>query len=132
MTIGQLAHHPGLHVEVNVEGRTVGGTLIEEERWLKGVVVGSGGDGTYVTIELDQQAEAPERRGLFGGAKRNLIQIDDPARVRPKELEDVQPGGVPQEIVELVRAGKTFEAIKRYRALNGATLDEARAAIAKL
>ena len=132
MTIGQLGHHPGLHVEVNVEGRTIGGTLIEEERWLTGVVVGMGGDGTFVTIELDQHAGVPERHGLFGGAKRDLIQIDDPARVRPKELEDVEPGGVPHEIVELVRAGKTLQAIKRYREINGATLDEARAAIEKL
>ena len=30
------------------------------------------------------------------------------------------------------RVGKTVQAIKRYRELNGATLDEARAAIARL
>jgi ribosomal protein L7/L12 len=39
---------------------------------------------------------------------------------------------VPDEIAELVRVGKKKEAIKRYRALNGATLDEALAYIAKL
>ena len=47
-------------------------------------------------------------------------------------LAAVNPDGVPEEIVELVRAGKTKEALKRYRALNGATLDEARAAISRL
>jgi ribosomal protein L7/L12 len=52
--------------------------------------------------------------------------------VHPLQLADVQPGGVPDEILELVRAGKQLEAIKRYRALNGATLDEARAFIATL
>jgi ribosomal protein L7/L12 len=61
-----------------------------------------------------------------------MVSIDDPARVKPMSLPAVQAGGVPEEIVELVRAGKTQEAIKRYRALNGATLDEARAAIAAL
>ena len=34
--------------------------------------------------------------------------------------------GVPGEVVELVRAGKTLEAIKRYRELTGAGSDEAR------
>jgi ribosomal protein L7/L12 len=62
----------------------------------------------------------------------DLVSMDDPARVRRRELEDVHPEGVPDELVELVRKGKTQKAIKRYRALNGATLDEAKAAIAKL
>jgi hypothetical protein len=61
-----------------------------------------------------------------------MVSIDDPDRIRPKDLSDVHPDGVPQEIVELVQAGKTNKAILRYRELNGATLDEARAAIAKL
>jgi ribosomal protein L7/L12 len=58
--------------------------------------------------------------------------IDDPARVRALELADVAPAGVPDEILELVRRGKTVQAIKQYRALNGATFEEARAFIAKL
>jgi hypothetical protein len=128
MSIGQLGHHVGLHVEVNAEGTQVGGTLIADERWLAGVVVGLGGDGTYLTVQLDSQPGVPERRGLFGSAKHNLIQIDDPARIRPVEL----PDGVPQDVVDLARAGKTNKAILRYREHTGATLDEARAAIAKL
>jgi hypothetical protein len=116
MSIAQVGHHPGLHVAVNVQGKTLGGVTVDAERWLPGVVVGLSGRGTYVTVELETN---------------DLVEIDDPGRVRPMDLADVHPGGVPQEIVELVRAGKQLEAIKRYRALNGATLDEARG-IAKL
>ena len=134
MTIGQLGHHPGLHVSVNLEGKTIGGVLLPGEQWVAGVVVGSGGDGTYVTIELDTPIGGGEAGGLFRRESRgqSLVQIDDPARVRAFELADAQPGGVPDEIRELVQAGKKLEAIKRYRALNGATLDEARAFIATL
>ena len=134
MTIGQLGHHPGLHVSVNLEGKTIGGTLLQGEHWVPGVVVGSGGEGTYVAIELDTPIGGGERGGLFRREARgqSLVQIDDPGRVRPLQLADAQPGGVPDEIRELVHAGKTLEAIKRYRALNGATLDEARAFIATL
>jgi ribosomal protein L7/L12 len=38
--------------------------------------------------------------------------------------------GVPGEVVELVRGGKTLEAIKRYRELTGAGSDEAREVVA--
>ena len=123
MTIGQLGHRPGLHVEVNVEGSAFGGMFVASEQWVPGVVVGLGGDGTYVTIAFDTPV---------GGGKQTLIQVDDPARVRPLELAEVNPGGVPDSIIQLVRAGKQLEAIKQYRALNGATLDEARAVIAQL
>jgi hypothetical protein len=134
MSIGQLGHHPGLHVSVNLEGKTVAGALLEGEQWVPGVVVGSGGDGTYVTIKLDSPVGGGERGGLFRRESQgqSLVQFDDPGRVRPLQLAEVQPGGVPDEILELVRAGKKLEAIKRYRALNGATLDEARAFITTL
>ena len=36
---------------------------------------------------------------------------------------------VPEDVVALVRAGKTVEAATRYRAVTGATLDEAMAAL---
>jgi hypothetical protein len=119
MSIGELGHHPGLHVSVNLEGKTVGGAFYDAEEWVPGVVVGLSARGGYVTIEL----ETPGR---------DLVSIDDPARVRPRELGDVHPEGILEEIIELARAGKTLEAIKRYRALNGATLDEARAVITRL
>ncbi len=87
-----------------------------------------------MTIQLDSPLGGGGAHGLLRRESRgqDLVSVDDPARVRPQELAEVHPAGVPDEIAELVRAGKTVEAIKRYRALNGATLDEARAFIAKL
>jgi ribosomal protein L7/L12 len=41
-------------------------------------------------------------------------------------------GEVPSEVVELAHAGKTGEAIKRYRALTNAGLDEAQEVVSKL
>jgi hypothetical protein len=133
-SVAQLGHRPGLHVSVNLRGRTVGGVFCEAEQWVSGVVLGLGGDGTYVTIELDQPVGGGERHGLFGrGSKgQDRISVDDPACVRALPLTEVCPDGVPAEIVELARAGKTLKAAKLYRALNGATLDEARAFIARL
>ena len=134
MSIGQLGHHVGLHVLVNLEGRTVGGVLFEAEQWVPGVVVGLSALGDYVTIKLDDPVGGTEGHGLFhsGSHGQDMLSVDDPAQVKPMTLDEAQPGGVPDEIVELVRAGKTVEAIRRYRDLNGATLDEARAAIARL
>jgi hypothetical protein len=133
MSIGQLGHHPGLHVTVNLEGRTIGGVFFDAEQWLPGVVIGSGGDGTFVTVKLDAPIGAGEPR-RFGRTSHgdDRVSIDDPAQIRAAALAEVQPGGVPPEIIELVRAGKKMEAIKRYRALNGASFDEARAFIARL
>jgi hypothetical protein len=134
MSIGQLGHHVGLHVLVNLEGRTVGGVLFDAEQWVPGVVVGLSALGDYVTVKLDDPVGGAEGHGPFhrGSGGQDKVSVDDPAQVRPMSLDEAQPGGVPDEIAELVRAGKTVEAIRRYRALNGATLDEARAAIARL
>lgn len=38
--------------------------------------------------------------------------------------------GVPPDVVELARAGKTLEAMKRYREITGADADEARKVVA--
>jgi hypothetical protein len=65
MSIGQLGHHAGLHVTVNLEGKMVGGILSETELWVSGVVAGSAGDGTYVAIKLDTPIGGGERAGLF-------------------------------------------------------------------
>jgi hypothetical protein len=134
MSIGQLGHRPGLHVSVNLQGKTIGGQLYDAEQWVPGVVVGLGGDGTFVTIKLDTPLGGGEPHGLLRRESHgeDLLSFDDPARVRHLDLADAQADGVPDEIVELAHAGKTLQAIKQYRALNGATLDEARAAIAKL
>lgn len=132
MTVGQLGHHIGLHVTVNVEGMTVGGVLCEAEQWVPGVIVGVGALGNSLSIKLDTPIGGGERRGLLQRESHGAdgVSVDDPARVRPQELTDVHPAGVPEEILELVRAGKTKQAIMKYRALNGATLEEARAFIA--
>jgi hypothetical protein len=134
MSIGQLGHHVGLHVLVNLEGRTLGGVLFDAEQWVPGVVVGLSALGDYVTVKLDDPVGGTEGHGLLhrGSHGQDQISVDDPAQIRAMSLDEAQPAGVPDEIVELVRAGKTVEAIRRYRALNGATLDEARAAIARL
>jgi hypothetical protein len=40
--------------------------------------------------------------------------------------------GVPPEVKELVRAGKTLEALRRYREVTGASLEQARAVVLSL
>jgi hypothetical protein len=134
MSIGQLGHHVGLHVSVNLDGTTVGGVLFDSEQWVPGVVVGLSALGDSVTVELDDPIGGTEGHGLFhrGSHGQERISVDDPSKIRAITLDEAQPGGVPDEIVDLVRAGKMVEAITRYRALNGATLDEARAALARL
>ena len=40
--------------------------------------------------------------------------------------------GVPPEVKELVRAGKTLEALRRYREVTGASLEQAKALVLSL
>jgi ribosomal protein L7/L12 len=40
--------------------------------------------------------------------------------------------GVPPEVKELVRAGKTLEALRRYREATGASLEQAKAVVLSL
>ena len=131
LTIGQLIHHPGMHVSVNLQGKTVGGVGFDAEHWVSGVIIGSGPLGAFVTVQLDEPIGATPGQGLFhhGSKGEDKVAIDDPYTIRPKTLDEVAPDGVPPEIADLARRGKTLEAIRRYRALNGASLDEARAAI---
>jgi hypothetical protein len=134
MSIGQLGHHIGLHVSVNLVGKKVGDQLFGSDQWVQGVVVGLSGTGDYVTVKLDQPIGAGQGHGLLhrGSKGQDLVMFDDPTKVRALTMAEAAPGGVPDEIAELVRRGKTVQAIKRYRELNGATLDEARAAIANM
>ena len=44
MTLSQIGHHVGLHVSVNLQGKTVGGVCFEAEPWASGVVVGRGAE----------------------------------------------------------------------------------------
>ena len=49
------------------------------------------------------------------------------------DLPYENPGdGVPAEVVELARAGERIDAVKRYRALTGASLDVAHDVVSKL
>jgi hypothetical protein len=127
-----LRHHPGMHVEVNLEGMTVGGIECGAG-WMPGVVVGMSAIGTYLTVELDTAIGGGERHGLFHRSSKPQkmvgVELD---KARPRDPAEVMPAGIPDEIAELVRAGKTTQALRRYRELNGATLDEARAAIRRL
>jgi ribosomal protein L7/L12 len=54
--------------------------------------------------------------------------------VRDWAIADPDPAGagavaIPEDVVALARAGKTLEAVTRYRAASGASLDEAKAVI---
>lgn len=117
---------------------TVGDVDCQEERRVSGVVVGlteAAGQrgrtatGTYLSIKLDTPVGGGEPHGLLRRASRGQDQVwvDRPERVRPKTAADVMPSGVPEEIIELARAGKRLQAIKEYRALTGATAEEAQA-----
>lgn len=134
MTIGQLGHRPGLPVTVDLQGMTIGGTFIGEPQWVSGTVVGPGSDGSWLRIRLNVPIGGGERRGVLGRQQRGqeTVVIDNPARVRPLQLPADDLGATEQEVAALVRAGKTLEAVRRYRAATGATLDEARAFIAQL
>lgn len=134
MSIGQLGHHIGLHVSVNLVGKKVGDQLFGSDHWVSGVVVGLSGTGDYVTIKLDEPVGASEGRGLLhrGSKGQDMVMFDDPAKVRAMRADAAQESAALAEVADLVRRGKTVQAIKRYRELNGATLDEARAAIANM
>jgi hypothetical protein len=134
MTIGQLGHRPGLHVDVNLQGKVIDGQLFETEHWVSGVVGGLSELGGYVTVYLDEPLVPTEKSGLFHRAPKGgpRVSIDDPAHIRVKTMEEVAAPGAEDEVAELVRKGKTVAAIKRYREINGATLDEAKAYVMKL
>ncbi|HUB76715.1 MAG TPA: hypothetical protein VL977_06650, partial [Solirubrobacteraceae bacterium] len=122
--------HIGLHVEVSLKGMTVGGALYESDELVAGVVVGLGALGDSVTIKLDSPIGGGERGGLLHREShgQDMVAIDDPARVRC-ELPDPGSAALPDEVVQLIAAGKKKKAILRYRELTGATLDEALAAV---
>jgi hypothetical protein len=125
--------HPGLHVMANLDGKTVGGVFCEPGSAVPGVVVGHSESGITVTVKLDSPIGAGEPHGLLKRPSRgqDLVSLELD-RVQPVDDAVAIPGGVPAEIVELWHAGKELQAIKKYRALNGATMDEARAALRNL
>ena len=134
MSIGQLGHHIGMHVSVNLVGKKVGDQLFGADHWVQGVVIGLSGTGDYVTIQLDEPIGATEGTGFLhrGSKGEDRVMFDDPTKVQPMQMDAAAQSAELAAIAELVHRGKTLEALKRYRAMNGATLDEARAAIANM
>ena len=132
MTIASLSHHPGLHVEVDLQGKTVGGVPCEAEQWVPGGSSGAGSRGNYLTIKLDTPIGAEPGRGLLhrGSKGQDMVSVDEVVRLRL--LESRATGGRARGHRRARSRRKTLEAIKRYRALNGASLDEARAALRNL
>jgi hypothetical protein len=128
-----LRNHIGMHVEVDLEGMTVGGVECPAGPWVPGVIIGLSAMASFLSIQLDTPIGGGTPHGLLHrvGHGQDLVSVD-PDRVRPSASAQLTSATVPDDIVALARAGKTVEAIKRYRALNGATVDEARAVITKL
>ena len=108
--------------------------FFEAEQWVPGVVVGLGALGDSLTIKLDAPIGGGERAGLLRRESRgqDMVAVDDAGRVRAMGTTGDGSAAAADEIRALVHAGKTKDAIKRYREINGATLDEARAYIATL
>lgn len=71
----------------------------------------------------------------FGNISTRLAAIEEQLALVSEKLgiPYERPGeGAPPEVVALVRQGKTIEALAAYRARTGASLEEARRAIAQL
>jgi hypothetical protein len=133
MTLAQLGHRVGLHVKVNLDGKTVGEESFDGDNWVDGEIVGVGAVGNSLTIKLDEPIGGGSR-GFLGHRSKgeDMVSIDDASRVRPVEPTGAAQDEARDEVARLVAEGKTLKAIARYRELNGATLDEARAHIARL
>lgn len=120
--------HPGLHISVDLGGTTQGGTFMEPGTTVTGVVVATDAMGVFLTVQLDTPVGGGQPHGVFGRPSKpvDLISVE-PSRATPIADAAVMPSGVPDEIVAMARAGKRLQAVKAYRALNGASLDEAQA-----
>jgi hypothetical protein len=77
-------------------------------------------------VAVDVSRTANRIAGQFGAQGQFAVAPD---RVEPGEPPRSGAVPVPEDVVALARAGKTLEAVTRYRAATGATLDEARAVI---
>jgi hypothetical protein len=133
MSIAQLGHHIGLHVSVNLVGKKVGGRLFASDHWVTAIVIAMSGEADYITVKLDEPISDGEAHGLLRRSKgEDRVIFDDPAKVQAMNMDAGAESAALAEIAELVHRGKTVQAIRRYREMNGATLDEARAAIANM
>jgi hypothetical protein len=114
---------------VDLEGKTVGGVVCPAG-WVPGVIVGM--NVPFLSVQLDTPIGGGEP-GLLGRTSKGEDMVSlDPALVEPRDPAEFGGGGVPDEVIALARAGKTLKAIKAYRAVNGASLDEAREVIRNL
>jgi hypothetical protein len=122
-----------MHVEVDLAGMTVGGVACTAGPWRPGKIIGVGAGGLTLSVQLDTPIGGGVPHGLFRRPSpgQDMVAVE-PERARPIDPATVLPDGIPAEIVALAHAGKTTEAIRRYRALNGATLQEAQTAINRL
>jgi hypothetical protein len=132
MALAQLGHHIGLHVEVNLHGKTVGGMLFDDEHRVTATIVDAGALGDSLTITLNAPIGGGEDHRVLTRASRSqdAVSIDDAARIRVLDTPAASMDAADAAIRAPVSAGTTKDAIRRYRELNGATLDEARAHIA--
>ena len=80
----------------------------------------------YSAIMLQKHFEAINDR--LRGIENQVKLLSDKAGI-PYELPSA---GVPQEVVELAEAGKTLEAIKKYRELTEADFETAREVVSGL
>ena len=119
---------------MNLQGKTDGCVFFEAEHWAPGVVVGMGALGDSVTIRRDLPIGGGEPGGLLHRESRgqDMVSGDVAGRVRAEQAPEHQTTALDEAVRALVLAGKTKAAITRDRELNGTTLDDARADIAKL
>jgi ribosomal protein L7/L12 len=71
----------------------------------------------------------------FEGINQRLREIESQLAVlseRAGVAYEEPTAEVPEDVVELARAGKTIEAVKRYRELTNASADDAREVVARL
>src|SRR5580692_901806 len=136
-SIQEIGHHSGLPIEVNIAGMSVGGVDFFDETWVPAKVLGCVDargqkgrtmDGTWLNILLDEPIGDQTKHGLFGrSAAEDHVWVDSPKRVRRRPGDDGLGPAVPAELLALAASGKEdLQALKGYRALTGATLDEAR------
>jgi hypothetical protein len=94
------------------------------------------------SVKFDAREETDVRRlqrrarhGVHPTVLRALPGNRGPAALISEKLDlpYENPGdGVPAEVVELARVGERIDAVKRYRALTGASLDVAHDVVSKL
>jgi hypothetical protein len=89
------------------------------------IELGSAGCDTFAGV-TDSSPDLYERIAALEAQVAYLFQQTNLA---PHGGAAMQPTGMPQEIIDLVRSGNKIEAIKRHRQINGTSLADAKHAI---